>query len=109
MLIVEEVHFTIPLPSIQSILEDVKDVTGLQNLEIIENVYYRFVHPEIPDAGFIFFVDGESYKFFLQEFAPNYLAEVTIAVLVKLGGAYAGRPLCNWTTKKWLDVGRLYW
>jgi hypothetical protein len=106
--IILEVHFDVPLPSAHLILENVRDVTGLPDLEMIEGVFNRFVHPEIPEAGFIFFVDGENYKFFLDEFDPNYLVEVTVAVLVRLGGKHKGRPLRDWISKKWKDVGRLY-
>jgi hypothetical protein len=92
------------LPSPEEILERVRLVSGLFDVELSKKtVNCKFVHSAFPDVGFVFYQADNSYKLLFGEDELNYLGDVTIAVLVDLGGVYK-HELPEWSRKQWEEV-----
>lgn len=102
-----EVTFDGLRPSPAEIWERVKEISGLKELELVFNdPDYEFAHAELGRAGFVFTNTESGYTILCSDQNPNYLANVTIAAMVDLGGQYDQTEPDDW--RKWSEVKGQY-
>ena len=102
-----EVYFADTLPSMESVCKEVKKITGWEELECsitIESA--EFMNPLNGKYIQVYYTDRDSHIVEVEvigKMEKNYLAGVTIAALVALGGKYdSGLP--KWTQLKRKDL-----
>jgi hypothetical protein len=95
------------MPSPEQILERVRQITGLLDIEMIKDDPHRFRHPDFPKMLFVFFPDEGGYTVWTGEQNMTYMEGVTVAALVDLGGIYE-YTLRDWSRKSWEEVRHLF-
>jgi hypothetical protein len=107
MLSQSEVKFEAPIPLPEIIIEKLIVSTGLSDISLVKDVYYKLVHHLFPEVGFVFFEIENRYILLYGDNKIRYMSESLISVLISLGG-YHPHQLLNWAGKKWDDVKHLF-
>ena len=96
------VKFGKHVPSIELILETVREISGLQNI-VLNDRKDILVHPDFTKRQFFIYADDCSVSLVRGWDDPWYLLDATISALIMLGGKYNGE-LSKWGQQKWINV-----
>jgi hypothetical protein len=103
-----EVKFQTTLPTPEIVRGKLKELTGLNDIELHKDKAYVFIHPLIiPEVNFIFFDTEDEYVLYWEGNKHYYLIMATVESLIRLGGKF-DYPLPSWVHQKWEEVKHLF-